>query len=386
MNKPLAICAVSGSRADYGPLVSPLRALRADPAFKLGLVLTGQHLDAGAGNTAAQVRADGFDIAGAFDIGLGHGDDPATVTKAAGRALCGMADVLAKFVPDLVLLLGDRYEILCCAIAATIARVPIAHIAGGDITEGSFDNSFRHAISKMAHLHFVTNADSARRLRQLGEAVSNIFIVGNPALDLICATKRLPREDFFAAVGLTAREINILSTFHPMTLTGDSVAQLDEMLAALDALPDAAMLFTGSNADPQGREIDERLRSYISNRSDRQLIASLGTERYFSALAHMDVVVGNSSSGLYEAPSFGIPTVNIGDRQKGRLRAASVFDCLPQRDAILTAIGAALQRGRAATHNPYGDGNASKKIVAALKSVADPRRLLVKSFNDLVVA
>jgi UDP-hydrolysing UDP-N-acetyl-D-glucosamine 2-epimerase len=383
---PLGICAVSGGRADYGLLVSPLRAIKVDPEFSLSLVLTGQHLERNRADGLARVRADGFDIAAEVEIGLGNDDDTIAVTRAAGRVLAGMANVLARLEPDFVLLPGDRYEILCCAIAATIARVPIAHIAGGDITEGSFDNSFRHAISKMAHLHFVTNEDSARRLRQLGETAKNIFVVGNPGLDLIRMTKLLPREAFFAAVGLSPRKANIVSTFHPMTLTGDSVTQLDEMLAALDTLEDATILFTGANADPQGRAIDGRLRHFVDGRTERRLTASLGAELYFSALEHMDVIVGNSSSGVYEAPSFGIPTVNIGDRQKGRLRASSVFDCPPQRDAIHAAIAAALQRGRKPTFNPYGAGHASEKIAAALKSFPGPHHLLVKKFTDLVVA
>lgn len=382
MKRPLSLCAVSGGRADYGLLVSPLRAIRADPAFHLRLVVTGQHLVASAGDTAAQVRQDGFDVAAEIDMQI-EGDDPSSVIRSAARALAGMVEPLTTAPPDLLLLLGDRYEIICCALAATIARVPIAHIAGGDLTEGAFDDTFRHAITKMAHLHFVTNKDAAHRVRQLGEPTDRIHVVGSPGLDLIHATTLAGRDEFFSALGLSSGRVNFLVTFHPVTLARDSVTQVAEMLAALDTIPDATILFTGSNADPEGRQIETYIRDFVSKRPRTHFIPSLGTRNYFSALAHMDAVVGNSSSGLYEAPSFGIPTVNIGDRQKGRLKALSVFDCAPRREAISAAIDAALARGRCPTDNPYGDGHASEKILAVLKSIDDPQALLRKPFTDM---
>jgi UDP-hydrolysing UDP-N-acetyl-D-glucosamine 2-epimerase len=383
MRRPLAVCAVSGGRADYGVLVPVLRALNADSAFALSLVLTGQHLSPDAGDMAVRVRADGFAVAGEIDMALGSNDDAASVTRAAGRVLGGAAGVFLALAPDLVLLLGDRYEILCCALAAVIARIPIAHIAGGDVTEGAFDDAFRHAITKMAHLHFVTNADAARRVRQLGEDGARIHMVGSPGLDLVRTTAVPGRNDFFAAVGLETRAANLVVTFHPPTLAADVVHELDELLAALAALPDAAILFTGSNADPDARRIDARVKCFVAAHPQTRFVAALGAERYFAALTHMDAVVGNSSSGLYEAPSFGIPTVNIGDRQKGRLRAESVFDCPPERGAIAAAIAKALARGRKPTRNPYGDGHASERIVAALKALADPKTLLLKRFVDI---
>jgi len=385
MNQPLKICAVSGSRADYGLLVAPLRAMRSDPAFDLRLVLTGQHLVKSAGDTAAQVRRDGFTIAAEVDMKL-DGDQAAAVTAASGRLLEEMGGVLARLAPDLVLLLGDRYEIACSAIAATIARVPIAHIAGGDVTEGAFDDAFRHAITKMAHLHFVTNEVSARRVRQLGEAADRIHVVGSPGLDLIRTTSVPSRDAFFAAVDLAPGSLNILATFHPVTLAADSMAQLDEMLAALTVRDKATILFTGANADPDGRRIEERIGAFVARRATARFVPSLGPANYFAALTYMDVVVGNSSSGLYEAPSFGIPTVNVGDRQAGRLRAESVFDCPPQRDAIGAAVTRALGRGRKPTTNPYGDGHAVERIVAVLKALDDPHALLNKRFAELAVA
>lgn len=385
MTWPLTLCAVSSGRADYALLVEPLRAIRAEAGFRLRLVLTGQHLVRAAGETAARVRADGFDVAAEIDMGLAA-DDAAGITAAAARALSGMGSFLAAERPDLLLVPGDRYEILCCAMAATIARVPIAHIAGGDITEGAFDDAFRHAITKLAQLHFPTNEDAARRIRQLGEAADRVHVVGSPGLDLIAKTGIPARAAFFAAIDLAPKQHNLLVTFHPVTLAADSLAQLEEVLAALARLNDTAILFTGANADPEGRRIDARIEQFVAAHPVAQRVASLGPDNYFAALRHMDAVVGNSSSGLYEAPSFGIPTVNIGDRQKGRLRAASVLDCLPERAAIGAAIAAALARGRRATINPYGDGHASERIVAVLKTLGDPRRLLRKSFADIPAA
>lgn len=380
MTKPLHVCAISSSRADYGLLLSPMRAIQADPAFRLSLILTGQHLVKEAGDTAARARADGFDIAAEIDMGLA-GDDAASVTHACGRVMDGMADALAALKPDLLLVLGDRYEILCCVIAATLARIPIAHIAGGDVTEGAFDEGFRHAITKLSHIHFVANAEAAARVRQMGER--NVHVTGSPGLDLIRQVKILDRNEFFKTLGLTPASVNFLVTFHPVTLTNDSLAQFEEMLAALDGQPDSAVVITGSNADPEGRQIDARAQAFAQAHPNRVFVPSLGMERYLSALTHTDVVLGNSSSGLYEAPSFGVPTVNVGDRQRGRAKADSVFDSPPSRIAIMDAIRAALARGRKPAVNPYGDGRADERILAALKGIDHPETLLHKTFTGI---
>ncbi len=383
MTRPLTICAVSGSRADYGLLVSPLRAILKDPTFQLQIVLTGQHLVASAGDTAAQVRRDGFDIAAAVDLGLAD-DSAAGVTVSAARALEGMAGTLKALNPDLLLLLGDRYEILCCAIAATIARIPIAHIAGGDVTDGAIDDSFRHAVTKMAQIHFVTDEAAARRVRQLGEDASRVHLVGSPGLDLVRQTPVPTREAFFASIGAVSNgNPLLLVTFHPVTRTGDSLGQLGSLLDALASFPGATLLFTGSNADPEGRRIEERIKAFVAACDAAYFAPSLGTENYFAALSYADAVIGNSSSGIYEAPSFGVPTVNIGDRQKGRSMARSIIAAIPERNAIVSAIREALTVGRQSTENPYGDGYASEKIVAVLKSIGDPERLLIKHFVDL---
>jgi UDP-hydrolysing UDP-N-acetyl-D-glucosamine 2-epimerase len=364
-------------------LVSPLRAVLKEPAFQLQLVLTGQHLVTSAGDTAAQVRRDGFEIAATVDLGLGD-DSAAGVTVSAARALEGMAGTLKRLNPDLLLLLGDRYEILCCAIAATIARIPIAHIAGGDVTDGAIDDSFRHAVTKMAQIHFVTDEAAARRVQQLGEDISRIHLVGSPGLDLVRQTSVPTREAFFAMIGAAPNSSPLLLvTFHPVTRTGDSLGQLESLLEALTRFPDATLLFTGSNADPEGRRIEELIKAFVAARDTAYFAPSLGTENYFAALSYADAVIGNSSSGIYEAPSFGVPTINIGDRQKGRSMASSIINTVPEQDSIATAIRTALAVGRRPTINPYGDGHASEKIVAVLKSIGEPQQLLTKNFVDM---
>jgi UDP-hydrolysing UDP-N-acetyl-D-glucosamine 2-epimerase len=382
MKSPLSICSVTSGRADYGPLLSVWRALR-DPAhFNLSIVLTGQHLVDGSREAANRLRADGFSPSFEIDMKIGE-DDNATVIKSAAKALEGAVDAFLRLKPDILLVLGDRYEIAAVVLGATIARIPIAHIAGGDITAGAFDDALRHAISKMAHIHFVTNELSARRLRQLGEEAERIHLTGSPGLDLIRGTTLPSRDEFFAAIGLPPQRLNLLVTFHPETLAMDSMRALEELLAAIEGLGQhVGVLFTGSNADPGARGIDARIAAFVNGKSCMRQMPALRTERYFGALAYMDVIVGNSSSGLYEAPSFGIPTVNVGDRQAGRLKADSVFDCPSNRREIARAIRAALDRGRRLTENPYGDGHASERIARILAKIAEPRALLNKRFVD----
>jgi UDP-hydrolysing UDP-N-acetyl-D-glucosamine 2-epimerase len=377
---PLDILAVTGARADWGLLVPVLRALRSDPAFHLRLAVTGQHLMPGS-PSLAEIAEDGFAIDHRLDISL-TGDSTLAVTKSMGLAVIGLAELIDRARPDLIMLLGDRFEIHAAATAALVAKVPVAHLSGGDVTEGAIDDAFRHGITKMAHLHFVTNADARRRVIQLGEDPAHVFNVGNPGLDRIREIEPSSKEEFFASIGLQPQRRNLLITFHPVTLADDSDRQCAAMLDALATLGEIGMIFTGSNADPGARAIDHMTKSFAANRRNAVFIPSLGFRRYASALHHVDAVVGNSSSGLTEAPRFRIPTVNIGDRQKGRPRAASVVDCAPQAKAIAAAIGKAFALDCANVENPYGDGHAVERIVAALKTVGDPNSLLKKRFFD----
>ncbi len=380
----MRVLAVTGTRADWGLLAPVLRALRDDPWFDLVVLATGQHLMAGS-PSLDEIRAAGFDPAHLVDMGLGSDDGPAALAAAMGRAVAGVGAALQTSRPDLMLVLGDRYEILAAASAALLARVPIAHIAGGDVTEGAFDDSIRHAITKLASLHFVTNAEARRRVIQLGEAPDRVVLTGSPGIDEILAQPLLGRDAFFASVGLAARRPTFLVTFHPPTLAADPARECAELLAALEAFPDAGVIFTGSNADPRAREIDRLIQEHVARHAETVFHASLGSRRYLSALSHVDVVIGNSSSGLYEAPSFPVPIVNIGDRQARRPRAASVIDCAADRVAVAAAIGRALSEPTPETDNPYGDGHATDRIVAVLKSLKDPADLVRKSFEDLPV-
>lgn len=379
---PLKICAVTGSRADWG-LLSPLLALlRADKAFALDLVVTGQHLVPAQDNTAQEIEREGFAISARIDMLLAS-DASLAVVKSMGLAVVGFADAFARLAPDLLLVLGDRYEILAAVEAATIARLPVAHLCGGDITEGAMDDAIRHAVTKLSHLHFVTNEAAAQRVRQLGEDSTRVHCVGSPGLDRIRQTKLLDRAAFFKRVGLAPRAYNLLVTFHPETLNADPLAQCLELLVALHELgPEFGVIFTGSNADPGGRGVDRLVGEFVATHDNARTHPSLGAALYFSALSHVNAVVGNSSSGLYEAPSFRIPTVNIGDRQRGRLRAASVIDCVAERRAIEAAVRRALTLDCTGVTNPYGDGHASERIVAVLRNLGDPRQLVHKRFVD----
>lgn len=377
----LDILAVTGSRADWGLLAPVLVALRDTEEFRLRLAVTGQHLLPDIGSRDA-LLADGFAIDHEIDLALDADDSPLAIARATARAIAGFGELFVVCRPDILLVLGDRYEIFAAAAAALFARVPVAHLCGGDVTEGAADDAMRHAITKLSHLHFVSNAVAARRVAQLGEASETIFAVGSPGLDRIRQIPPVPREAFFDEIGLTPRCRNVIVTFHPVTLVADSLDQCRALLNALDALHDVGILITGSNADAEGRRIDALTEAFAAERDHVVFHASLGSRLYFSAFAHVDAVIGNSSSGLYEAPSFAVPTVNIGIRQKGRLRAASVIDCLPDVSAIRTAIEMAFALDCSGAENPYGDGHAAQRIVAALRKVGDPSRLLQKHFQD----
>lgn len=376
----LDILAVTGARADWGLLVPVLSAVRNEPAFRLRIAVTGQHLMPGS-MSLDEIRRDGFVVDHRVDMLLAD-DSPIAVTKSMGLALIGFADLIGRARPDLIMLLGDRFEIHAVASAALVAKIPVAHLCGGDLTEGAMDDAFRHGITKMAHLHFVTSADAARRVVQLGEDPVRVFNVGSPALDRIRDIRPLAREAFFASLGLAPQRHNIMITFHPVTLADDSDQQCEAMLDALAAMPDIGMIFTGSNADPGARTIDKLIAIFVAGRNNAVFIPTLGFERYAAALAHVDAVVGNSSSGIYEAPSFGIPTVNIGDRQRGRLRAASIIDCEPNARKISAAISRALALDCSDVKNPYGDGHAAARIVAVLKGLENPQKLISKTFRE----
>lgn len=382
------VCVVTGSRAEYGLLYWILRDLQSSGEIELQLVVTGMHLAPEFGHTVEEIERDGFRIDRRVEMLL-TGDTPVATTKSVGLGVIGMADALDQLKPDIVLILGDRFEMLAVAQASLLLNLPLAHIAGGDTTEGAFDESIRHAITKMSHLHFVTNPLSAQRVRQLGENPERIFVVGSPGLDHLRRTQLLDRSSLEQALGAPLGERNVLLTFHPVTLEpGESEHQFGELLAALDdAEPESTVWCTRPNADTGGRGLAARLDEWAAERSGRvHVYTSLGQLRYLSLMAHVDVVVGNSSSGLYEAPSFRVPTVDIGDRQRGRLAADSVVHCTAGRADIVAALGRARTLDCSNVINPYGDGQTAGRIVAALRDAPAKSDLLRKPFFLLEAA
>ena len=375
------VCVVTGSRADYGLLYWVMKEIQGDPRLKLQVAVTGMHLSPAYGSTYKQIEADGFRIDAKIKIPLSD-DSSIGTTKAVSRGLAGFGETFRKLKPDWVIVLGDRFEVLAAAEAALFARIPIAHIAGGDTTEGAFDEAIRHSITKMAHLHFVTNAVSARRVLQMGENPERVFNVGSPGIDFISRTKYLARQELARELDFEFKSKNLIVTFHPVTLSELRSEDLfGELLSALDSLgPDVCLIFTKSNADPDSKSISRMTDKFVKAHSNSRVFASLGQQRYLSLLREVDAMVGNSSSGLYEMPSFKKPTVNIGDRQRGRIEAASVLSCVCERQVIAQTIQRAFALDCSGVVNPYGDGNSSKRIKDAIAGITDPRGLLQKKF------
>ena len=380
-----SICVVTGSRADYGLLYWLLKELQDDPGTELQIVVTGAHLSPEFGETYRDIEADGFVIEAKVDALLSS-DTPAGLAKSVGLGIIGFADVFQRLQPDVVVVLGDRYEVFAAAQAALFAKIPIAHIAGGDSTEGSFDEAMRHSITKMAHLHFVTNDLAARRVRQLGENPDQIINVGSPGIDYIKRLKLLSRVDVENQLGFKFCRQNLLITFHPATLEiQPPCEQLGELFKALDSFraQDIGLMFTKPNSDTGSRTLIRMIDEYVARHEKGKAFTSLGQVVYLSVVAQVDAVVGNSSSGLYEVPSFCRPTVNIGQRQTGRLQASSVINCEPNAADIARSIREALSKDCAEVVNPYGDGNSSKRIASILKRVPDTKLFIKKHFFDL---
>jgi UDP-N-acetylglucosamine 2-epimerase (non-hydrolysing)/GDP/UDP-N,N'-diacetylbacillosamine 2-epimerase (hydrolysing) len=378
------ICVVTGTRAEYGLLYWLMREINSDQAMSLQIIATGTHLSPEFGLTYKVIEQDGFTIDAKVEMLLSS-DTGVGVAKSIGLGVIGFADALDRLKPDLLVLLGDRYEILAAAQAAMAMRVPIAHIAGGDSTEGAIDDAIRHCLTKIAHLHFVTNKLSCQRVIQLGEDPGRVFCVGSTGIDYIKRARLLTRDELAGELNFRFREKNILITFHPVTLeSGSAGKQCEQLLAALDLLGNyAGLIFTMPNSDMESRVISELIQEYCHNHHNAKYFISLGQPRYLSLLAQVDAVVGNSSSGIYEAPSFGKPTVNIGNRQKGRAQALSVINCEPTAAAIYDSIGQALQMDCGNVVNPYGDGTASAQIASILRDVADFQSLLQKRFFEV---
>ena len=377
---------VTVGRSDYGHLRPVLEAIRRAPDLELLLLVAGMHLASEFGLTVRDIEADGFPISARVGM-LGGGDTPEAVAAATGRGVTGFGEAFARVRPDLLVVLGDRFEMLAAAVAALPFALPVAHIHGGEVSEGAMDNQIRHAITKLAHLHFASAEPHARRIAAMGEEPWRIHTAGAPGLDRLATTEPLSRAALARELGLPEAGPWLLVTFHPVTLEyRDTAAHIDELLAAIEKT-DGFIVITYPNADTSGRVIMERIEEFAGRHPRRcRLAKSLGERLYLSLLRHADLMIGNSSSGLIEAPSFGLPVVNVGSRQRGRLRGANVIDVEPSREDILRGIEAAQApafRARArATANPYGDGHAAPRIVDVLRSVPIDARLVQKRFSD----
>lgn len=361
------ICVVTGTRADYGLLRWLMNDIQASPDLELQIIATGMHLSPEFGLTFHDIEADGFTINYRLEMLLSS-DSSVGVTKSMGLGIVGFADAFANLAPDMIVVLGDRYEIFAAASAAMVACIPIAHLHGGETTEGAFDEAIRHSITKMSHLHFVAAETYRKRVIQMGEDPARVFLVGGLGIDNLLRLQLLGRSELEASLEFKLGRRNLLVTFHPVTLEPTFAAQqFGELLAALDILEDTHLIFTKPNADTGGRAIIKMIDDFVASHTFARAYTSLGQLRYLSALAQVDAVVGNSSSGLTEVPSFHKGTINIGNRQKGRLSAKSVIDCEATRQSIGVALSRLyseeFQAGLKNVVSPYGVGGASQKIV-----------------------
>ncbi|WP_310441012.1 UDP-N-acetylglucosamine 2-epimerase [Sulfurimonas sp.] len=380
------ICVVTGTRAEYGLLYWLMKEIEADKDLELQIIATGMHLSSEFGLTYKEIEKE-FKIDKKIEMLLSS-DTSIGISKSMGLAQIGFAEAYEELKPEIVVVLGDRYEIFAAASAAMIARIPIAHLHGGETTEGAFDESIRHSITKMSHLHFTATQEYKNRVIQLGEEPNRVFNVGGMGIENIKRLKLLGKKEFEESIDFKLNIKNILVTFHPVTLEKSTAKeQFQELLDAIDTLKDTNIIFTKANSDTDGRVINRMCEEYVSKNSHKTVcFASLGQLRYLSALQFVDAVVGNSSSGLTEAPSFKIGTINIGDRQKGRIKASSVIDCEPSRESIKKAFeklySKEFQDSLKSVQNPYGDGCASLKIVEEIKK-ADLNNILKKSFYNI---
>lgn len=380
------ICVVTGSRADYGLLKNILKEINRSSSLCLQLLVTGAHLSKKFGYTKKAIDDDGFQVMATVEMLL-NSDTPEGILKSMGTGLIGFADALKKLNPDLLLIVGDRYEILVAASAALIAAIPIAHIHGGEITEEAFDDSIRHSITKMANIHFVAAAEYRKRVIQLGEQPNTVFNVGGLGVDLIASTDTLSNKEIEKALNFRLSKRNLLITFHPVTRSNEpDILQFDQLLVSLQQLTNTSLIFTMPNADNNNQLFTKRIIEFCSNRPNAKFYKALGQQLYFSCLKNFDGVVGNSSSGILEAPSFQQGTINIGNRQNGRLMASSVINCVASASEITTSLKKLFSKdfrnSLKYTINPYGDPGASKKIVNYLEKL-DIKTCLKKKFFDL---
>ncbi|MBE3119316.1 MAG: UDP-N-acetylglucosamine 2-epimerase (hydrolyzing) [Candidatus Atribacteria bacterium] len=380
---------VTVGRSDYGIYLPILRRIQADPDLRLHLIVSGAHLAPGFGLTVNTIQADGFEIGDRIEMLLAS-DSPEGIAKSTGIGVIGFAQAFARFRPDILLVLGDRFEMHAAALAALPFNIPVAHIHGGEVTQGAMDDALRHSLTKLSHLHFVSTPEYALRVAQLGEEGWRITVSGAPSLDNLLAMALPTREQLETQFGFCLQPAPLLVTFHPVTLEFEQTEwQIAELTAALNLL-DVPVIFTMPNADTRNGIIRHHIAEYVRAHTSAWSVENFGTQNYFGVMQFAAAMVGNSSSGIIEAPSFKLPVVNIGTRQAGRMRAANVVDVGYARGEIVAGVRRAMAPEFHAKLrdlvNPYGDGHAAERIVAGLKAAALDDRLIRKVFCDVGVA
>lgn len=379
------VCVITGTRAEYGLLYWTLKALEKEPKIELQICVTGMHLSPEFGLTYQQIEADGFTIDYKVEILLSS-DTGTAIAKSIGLGTIGFADAFQQLQPDIVLLVGDRFELLAAATAALAVRIPVAHCHGGELTFGVIDDAIRHAITKMSHLHFVSTTQYEKRILQLGEEKERVRIVGALGLENI-KQQLISKAAFEKKIGRSLADQNFIITYHPETLSDISVEeQMTALFESLNKFPNTLLIFTQPNADHQGRLINQMIKAYVLTKKERAVFyPTLGTKAYLTALSLVDLVIGNSSSGIIEAPSFKTPTINIGDRQKGRIQASTVINTPPEAKAIQNAIKQGLEmiqdKSAIKSKNPYECEQPSRLILNTLLSTPLDK-LLFKTFSD----
>lgn len=382
------ICVMTGSRAEYGLLYPLIKAISSSSLFRLQIIATGMHLSSEFGSTYREIEADGFRINRKIRI-LSSGDSAADITKSIGAGCSGFADAFKNLKPDMIVLLGDRFEIFAAAVSAFIANIPIIHIHGGELTEGLVDDTLRHSITKMSLLHFTATEAYRRRVIQLGEDPRRVFNVGALGIDNIKNLDYIPKGALEKMLNFEFGNKSVLVTFNPVTLENNtSKRHFMEILSALDDREDLRIIFTLPNADKDGRVIIKLIDSFVKMNAHRAVaFASLGRIKYLSALKYVGVVAGNSSSGIIETPSFKKPTIDIGDRQRGRLKAANVINCPPKKSAILKSLDTVFSEGFRqrcnGLKNPYGDGKTAERIINIIENKQKVFMDIKKKFFDI---
>lgn len=383
------ICIVTGTRAEYGLLKPLIDKVGKDSELELQLIVTGMHLSPEYGLTYKEIEKQGYKIDEKIEMLLSS-DTPVGISKTMGLAMISFSEVYERLKPDMVIVLGDRYEIFCAASSAMISRIPIAHLHGGEITEGVVDECIRHAITKMSYLHFTSIDEYRNRVIQLGEHPDRVFNVGAIGIENIKNMKLLSKKELEKDIKFEFGKKTVLVTFHPVTLENNSAKkQFTELLDALDEIRDLRIILTKANSDTDGRIINSMIDEYVERNKDKAITyTSMGQLRYLSAMRYVDAVVGNSSSGIIEAPSFKVPTINIGDRQKGRFQAESVINCRPEKKDILESFKKAFsyefKNKIKDIRNPYGDGTVSDKVIEIIKMYLNENLIdIKKKFYDI---